>query len=219
MKQTVMYGQEKTNNVIEGCYNSFSKSLGLSHPNIWKFLKAIQKEQNLNEFKLAQADAGAKTPQGRIYRDITLRIENIIRKVLLRNVLRNNFVRYVLRGKVLLRKVMESEQNITFLMAKRHSVSDEIRILIIVDVVNNGEERSIVDDIIKKYRRTGIAIKSANGGAIRVKLTPSISSMIVELMNDNVTQSVIDIKNRLNLSVDDTTYPYIEMIQILRLSG
>ncbi|KII63854.1 hypothetical protein RF11_05876 [Thelohanellus kitauei] len=65
--------------------------------------------------------------------------------------------------------------------------------------------RSTVDDIVKKYRRTGVANKSAKVGALRVKLTPSISSRIVELMDDNVTQSVVDIKNRLNLSVDDTT--------------
>ncbi|KII62512.1 hypothetical protein RF11_04784 [Thelohanellus kitauei] len=80
LMQTVMDGQARTNNAVEGWHNSFSKSLGSSHPNIWVFLKAIQKEQNLNEYRLSQANAGANTPQRRVYRDLTLRIENLVRR-------------------------------------------------------------------------------------------------------------------------------------------
>ncbi|KII66875.1 hypothetical protein RF11_08087 [Thelohanellus kitauei] len=80
LMQTVMDGQARTNNAVEGWHSSFSKSLGSSHPNIWVFLKAIQKEQNLNEYRLSQANAGANTPQRRVYRDLTLRIENLVRR-------------------------------------------------------------------------------------------------------------------------------------------
>ncbi|KII64968.1 hypothetical protein RF11_06856 [Thelohanellus kitauei] len=73
-----MDGQARTNNAVEGWHNSFSKSLGSSHiNNIWVFLKAIQKEQNLNEYRFSQANAGANTPQRRVSRDFTLRIENL----------------------------------------------------------------------------------------------------------------------------------------------
>ncbi|KII65008.1 hypothetical protein RF11_05985 [Thelohanellus kitauei] len=74
-----MGGQARTNNAVEGWHNSLSKSLRSSHPNIWVFSKAIQNEQNLKEFKLAHANEDANTHQRRRYRDLIIRIENLVR--------------------------------------------------------------------------------------------------------------------------------------------
>ncbi|KII72197.1 hypothetical protein RF11_07149 [Thelohanellus kitauei] len=50
-------------------------------------------------------------------------------------------------------------------------------------------------------RNSVLSIKAIKGGAIHVKLNPVILSFVVEMMNDNVTQSIKDFKKRLALNI------------------
>ena len=42
----------KTNNFVEGWHRSFQSNVGSSHPNIWKFIGYIQREQALQQVQI-----------------------------------------------------------------------------------------------------------------------------------------------------------------------
>ena len=52
--------------------------VGAHHPNISKFIKALQQEQNINEAKLERYNAGLSPPHGRLqYKKRAVRIAKI----------------------------------------------------------------------------------------------------------------------------------------------
>nr|CAI5844980.1 unnamed protein product [Callosobruchus analis] len=59
---TVVEGLPKTNNSIEGWHRAFEAQISADHPNIWKFVKAIQREQSLHELQIEQYVGGAAGP-------------------------------------------------------------------------------------------------------------------------------------------------------------
>ena len=72
-------GLPKTNNSVEGWHNEFGSLLAANHPSIWKFIEGLQKQQSLNEMKIAQYLAGRNPDEGRrSYRDSAQRILNIV---------------------------------------------------------------------------------------------------------------------------------------------
>jgi hypothetical protein len=48
----------RTNNHLEGWHAGFSKSVNQHHPNIWRFICALQKEQATTEVTIQQIAAG-----------------------------------------------------------------------------------------------------------------------------------------------------------------
>lgn len=81
MYTRVKNGIPKTNNGIEGWHKSFRGSVGCSHPNLWVFLKCVQKEQAYQEFRLTQASAGHAPPnKKRKYKDAFARLINVVDK-------------------------------------------------------------------------------------------------------------------------------------------
>ncbi len=56
--EAVKDGIPKTNNSVEGWHRGFSQLLSAHHPNIWKFIKGLKKEQSVNELKVEQYIAG-----------------------------------------------------------------------------------------------------------------------------------------------------------------
>nr|CAI5821208.1 unnamed protein product [Callosobruchus analis] len=76
---TVVEGLPKTNNSIEGWHRAFEAQISADHPNIWKFVKAIQREQSLHELQIEQYVGGAAGPPARKkYRNCAERIEILI---------------------------------------------------------------------------------------------------------------------------------------------
>uniref|UniRef100_A0A6P7GX96 Uncharacterized protein LOC114343419 n=1 Tax=Diabrotica virgifera virgifera TaxID=50390 RepID=A0A6P7GX96_DIAVI len=53
----------RTNNAVEGWHNSFSSILNAAHPNLWKFITGLKKEESLNRLKVEQYIAGNQQPQ------------------------------------------------------------------------------------------------------------------------------------------------------------
>lgn len=101
-------------------------------------------------------------------------------------------------------------------MVNRRSVSNEIRALIIRSVVEQGESisdamrsfnlpRTTIYDIVKKHRETGEINKSSKGGAINVKLTEQLKTSLINIMNDNTSKSILDVKIELAIDVNVTT--------------
>ena len=48
----------RTNNAVEGWHRSFQANVGAYHPNFWKFIDILKREQNLTQVNIAQARAG-----------------------------------------------------------------------------------------------------------------------------------------------------------------
>ncbi|XP_024943874.1 uncharacterized protein LOC112494815 [Cephus cinctus] len=51
----------RTNNSVEGWHRAFSSIISAVHANIWKFIDAFKKEENLSSIKLSQLIGGQKT--------------------------------------------------------------------------------------------------------------------------------------------------------------
>ena len=78
----------RTNNYLEGWHNRFRGMVNHAHPNIWKFLEMVRREATHNEMVMAQILGGANPPpQKRAYRDVTIRIQNLVQNYQLANVL------------------------------------------------------------------------------------------------------------------------------------
>ena len=69
----------RTNNAVEGWHHSFPANAGAYHPNFWKFIDILKREQNLTQVNIAQAQAGHQPePQRRRYLESNQRIKNIV---------------------------------------------------------------------------------------------------------------------------------------------
>ena len=69
MYSRVLNDLPKSNNSVEGWHHSFQFSLTCDHPNIWVFLRILQKEQGLQD---------AIREQKKKNKDISLRIKNTV---------------------------------------------------------------------------------------------------------------------------------------------
>ena len=69
----------RTNNAVEGWHRRFQANVGAYHPNFWKFIDILKREQSLNHVNISQARAGHQPePQRRRYQDSNRRIKNIV---------------------------------------------------------------------------------------------------------------------------------------------
>ena len=79
MYEQTLQGLPRTNNAVEGWHRSFQANVGGCHPNFWKFIDILKREQNLAQVHMAQARAGHQPePQRRRYQDSNQRILNIV---------------------------------------------------------------------------------------------------------------------------------------------
>ena len=69
----VLVDLPKSNNSVEGWHHSFQSSLTCGHPNIWVFLRILQKEQGLQDAIREQTSTGHSSQiQKKKYKDISL---------------------------------------------------------------------------------------------------------------------------------------------------
>ena len=62
-----------------GDLRRFQANLGAYHPNFWKFIDILKREQSLNHVNISQARAGHQPePQRRRYQDGNRQIKNIV---------------------------------------------------------------------------------------------------------------------------------------------
>ncbi|XP_050065363.1 uncharacterized protein LOC126554326 [Aphis gossypii] len=67
----------RTNNSVEGWHNSFSSTLNVIHPCIWKCIEAFKKEESLNKIHVEQLIAGYSIGVKRKYKDFAERLKNV----------------------------------------------------------------------------------------------------------------------------------------------
>lgn len=75
----VMNDRPRTNNVVEGWHNGFSRSVGKHHPEMGPFINCLKKEQNLNELLIEQVKSGRDVagPRRKKYKDYDTRLKNV----------------------------------------------------------------------------------------------------------------------------------------------
>ena len=76
--ERTIQGHHRTNNVLEGWNNRFSALVNCDHPNIWKFLDLLKKEQSFVEAQIIQAEAGVRRPKNLVTERQQKRILNIL---------------------------------------------------------------------------------------------------------------------------------------------
>ena len=59
------FGLPRTTNAVEAWHRSFNATVGCHHPNIWKFITALKREQGLVEVRQAKFIAGTNPPKRR----------------------------------------------------------------------------------------------------------------------------------------------------------
>jgi hypothetical protein len=70
----------RTNNSVEGYHRKMQTAVSAHHPNIWRFLNILKREQSVNNTYLDQLLGGhAPPPQRKKYRDNNTRISRIVR--------------------------------------------------------------------------------------------------------------------------------------------
>ena len=79
MYSRVLDNLPKTNNSVEGWHRRFETEVGAHHPNIWRFIKCLQKEQAYNEVQIEQYVAGVEPePPRKRYLDAAKRIKRLV---------------------------------------------------------------------------------------------------------------------------------------------
>ena len=68
----------RTNNNVEGWHRGIQSHINACHPNIWKFLNVIKKEENLTRVRITQVLGGHQFPERKKYKDVNTRIVNIV---------------------------------------------------------------------------------------------------------------------------------------------
>lgn len=70
----------RTNNMLEGWHNKMQKSIASNHPNLWKLLEVIQKEDRLNKVLAHQLMDGHHYSTTKKYIDYNQRLHTITNK-------------------------------------------------------------------------------------------------------------------------------------------
>ena len=78
VNENTIQGKHRTNNAVEGWNNRFSSLMNCIHPNFWKFLKGLKREQSFVEAQIIQADAGVRQNRNRKQIRREKRILNIL---------------------------------------------------------------------------------------------------------------------------------------------
>ena len=69
----------RTNNGVEGWNRKMQSAITSHHPNIWRFLRILQREQSLTNAQLNQLFGGhAPQPPKKKYKDCSVRISHIV---------------------------------------------------------------------------------------------------------------------------------------------
>ena len=65
---------------VEGWHRGFELQVAAHHPNIWRFIDSLKKEQNFNELKIEQLIAGYTQARKKRYVDLDRRIKSIVER-------------------------------------------------------------------------------------------------------------------------------------------
>ena len=96
--ETVRAGVMRTTNSIEGWHSGFQKKVATHHPNIWKFMDFLRKDESNNSGLITQLLAGHSRIKHPIKRKYVTNLRRIKEMVRTYETYKNNQIRTYLRG-------------------------------------------------------------------------------------------------------------------------
>jgi len=78
VNKRVTEGLPRTNNAVEGFHSALRSSVTCKHPNIWKFITALKKEEALQETKIIHVKRGDARTTKKIYKSIDQQLKTIV---------------------------------------------------------------------------------------------------------------------------------------------
>ena len=69
----------RTNNSLEGFHNAFQSSILNTHPNLWKLLKALRKEESLAATRVLHRDKGDSKTSKKKYTTLNTRLTTLVK--------------------------------------------------------------------------------------------------------------------------------------------
>ncbi|GAB0097315.1 hypothetical protein DMENIID0001_129480 [Sergentomyia squamirostris] len=79
-REAVLKGLPKTSNNVEGWHNAFAHLVGASHPNIWKFLEKLRKQQRLTEQSFQELKQGRVPARRKADNNRTILLQRIVQQ-------------------------------------------------------------------------------------------------------------------------------------------
>ena len=70
LKKSVDEDLPRTNNAVEGFHSAICSSITCKRPNIWKFIAALKKEEELQQTKIIHVNKGDAPARQKIYKSI-----------------------------------------------------------------------------------------------------------------------------------------------------
>ncbi|KAI6192271.1 hypothetical protein M3Y97_00319100 [Aphelenchoides bicaudatus] len=87
-------GSPRTTNSVEGWHNAFNGSVGSKHPSIWTLLEKLKEEQIIQKARHLQSNSGGATKsQKKKYRDHTIRLQDLLKKLERKNITELEFIK------------------------------------------------------------------------------------------------------------------------------
>lgn len=72
-------GLPRTTNAVEGWHRGFEEQVAAHHPNLWRFVECLKKEQAVNELQIEKFLSGeGPSKQRKLYRDLDERLRNLV---------------------------------------------------------------------------------------------------------------------------------------------
>ena len=78
IKKRVDEDLPRTNNAVEGFHSALRSSITCKHPNIWKFIAALKKEEELQQTKIIQVNRGDDPARKKIYKCIDRQLKTLV---------------------------------------------------------------------------------------------------------------------------------------------
>lgn len=76
--ERTLNGEERTNNSVEAWHNSVQFLFNVNHPNIYRFIETLKKQQTVQYYEVAQTTAGKKARKSSKYKKVNERIQKIV---------------------------------------------------------------------------------------------------------------------------------------------
>ena len=78
VKKRVDEGLSRTNNAVEGFHSALRSSITCKHPNIWKLIAALKKEEELQQTKIIHVNRGDAPARKKIYKSIDRQLKTLV---------------------------------------------------------------------------------------------------------------------------------------------
>ena len=78
LKKRVDEDLPRTNNALEGFHSALRSSITCKHPNIWKLIAALKKEEELQQTKIIHVNRGDAPAREKIYKSIDRQLKTLV---------------------------------------------------------------------------------------------------------------------------------------------